>query len=120
MEHCLFQYTNDLRDRIPIKVPLSFHMVKDMFGWLGTNTDIPTRGRRNKILKEAKEKLEKLQKSKFREEKERDEDFNEDADKYEVDEAGNIGVPDGTLDLFAAGGQTITVKTMSGYKSALK
>ena len=121
MDHCLFQYVNDLRDIIPIKVPLPFQVVKDMFGWLGTNTDIPIRGRRNKILKEAKEKMEKSYREAISEEtKEGDEDFDEDADEYEVDEAGNIRVPDGPLDLFAAGGQTVTVKTMSGYKSALK
>ena len=49
MDHCLFQYINDLRDRTPIKVPLPFHVVKNLFGWLVTNTDTPILERRNKI-----------------------------------------------------------------------
>jgi hypothetical protein len=43
MERGLHQYVNDGDRSIPVHVPLPFDLVKDIFGWLGTNTDIPQR-----------------------------------------------------------------------------
>ena len=49
-----------------------------------------------------------------------DPNVDEDEDWMELDDSEDISLFQGPLDLFAAGGQTVIVKSMQGYKSALK
>ena len=122
IQNGLYEYLNECITAIPVKVPIPFNIVKDMFGWIGTNTDIPIRSKRIKLLKEANEKFSKQSReaSMTEEELYEEEDYDEDMDELELDEQGDIIIPDGPLDMFAAGSQTVTAKTMQGYKSALK
>jgi hypothetical protein len=47
----------DESNKAPV-VPLPHDVIKDMFGWLSTNTDLPFREKRNKLLLKARAPLE--------------------------------------------------------------
>ena len=61
IQNGLYEYLNECITAIPVKVPIPFSIVKDMFGWIGTNTDIPIRSKRIKLLKDANENFRRNQ-----------------------------------------------------------
>lgn len=76
-----------------IVIPLDIELIKELFGWLSRNTDIPGRRRHRRV--------------------DRNEDYND------VDENA-IGAENVEEDLFSRRTVTISASTMQGYKSALK